>query len=69
MVVILNKEQLDGLAKLCFDLAKGGFALAVLAPATSSSLATFISGLRGLLIGLALTYLALILLRLKEQIV
>ena len=28
----LNKDQLDGLAKLCFDLAKGAFATAVIPP-------------------------------------
>lgn len=64
----LNKDQLEGLAKLCFDLAKGGFAFAffpsVIIP---DMLLKVVSMVTGLLIGLAFTYIALLLLQYKRS--
>lgn len=66
----LNNDQLDGLAKLCFDLAKGSFALAIL-PSTSipqDPVVGFVKVLMGLMWGFAFTYIALVLLKYKKGI-
>lgn len=63
-----KKDQLDGLAKLCFDLAKGAFLIAFF-PTPQSMSNPFIALLNifiGLLIGLAFTYCALLLLERKN---
>jgi len=62
-----NKDQLNGLAKLCFDLAKGSFILSTTSPISSTPADALLSGAKSLLLGLAFTYAALILLKLKEQ--
>lgn len=70
MIEELNKDQLDGLSKLCFDLAKGSFAL-ILLPVQKlhdNPLNEITKMAIGLLIGLAFTSAALILLKLKEKI-
>lgn len=69
MIKKLNKDQLDGLAKLCFDLAKGAFALSILpvTNVTSDPLTEIGKILSGLFLGIALTYLGLIFLKRKEK--
>jgi hypothetical protein len=66
----LNKDQLDGLATLAFDLAKVAFAFMLL-PA-ENPLGNFfleiVSKMLTAIIGLAFTYLALVFLKLKEII-
>ncbi len=65
-----NKDQLNGLANLCFDLAKGAFVLALL-PAPDIAANPFLrvfNILVELFIGLAFSYAALVLLRIKGQI-
>lgn len=64
----LNKDQADGLAKLCFDLAKGAFVLALIGPFGQSTIGAFLSAARGFLLGIALTMCALLLLKLKEEL-
>lgn len=64
----LNNDQLDGLAKLSFDLARGSLLLALF-PAVeliSNPLLTFLRILMSLSLGLVFTYIALILLKAKE---
>lgn len=64
----LNNDQLDGLARLCFDLAKAAFLLAIF-PAVEVSSSIVISLLKmliALLLGLVFTYIALVLLKRKE---
>jgi hypothetical protein len=66
----LNKDQLDGLAKLCFDLAKASLVIALL-PATSipsNPIFALVKMLIGLVWGLAFTYLALVILKAKEKL-
>lgn len=69
MLYELNKDQLDGLAKLCFDLAKGAFALSILPVATLTNNPFIEIGkiLLGLFWGIALTCLGLIFLKRKEK--
>lgn len=70
MLKELNKDQLDGLAKLCFDLAKGAFLL-VFAPYSEITKEPLVATLKmfiGLIGGLAFTYVALVLLKLKENV-
>ncbi|OGM30053.1 hypothetical protein A2630_02350 [Candidatus Woesebacteria bacterium RIFCSPHIGHO2_01_FULL_44_10] len=65
----LNKEQLDGLAKFNFDLARSAFIVAVLpAPAIPEDKLAPLKMLVGLFWGLAFTYLALLVLKIKERI-
>ena len=66
MIESLNKDQLEALARLCFDLAKAAFILAILAPISQTVIAAVISGFRSYLVGLAFTYLGLVLLGRKE---
>lgn len=65
----LNKDQLDGLAGLCFDLAKGSLAISVLSPLGSSNILVALNGVRGVVIGIVFTYIALVLLRAKEKVI
>ena len=64
-----NNDQLDGLAKLYFDLARVAFVFAIF-PASSVPIDP-ITGLfkiiLGLIWGLACTYFALVLLKAKEK--
>lgn len=66
----LNQDQFDNLAKLCLDLAKGSFAIALLTTPnlrenlTAVVLKIFIS----LIVGLVFTYLSLVLLKMKELV-
>lgn len=65
----LNDDQLDGLAKLSFDLARAAFILAIL-PALSVSDNPGVGILKialGLFWGLVCTYTALVLLKAKER--
>jgi hypothetical protein len=62
----LNKDQLDGLAKLSFDIAKGAFALVLLSTTGGSFIGRLVMGLTYFGVGLALTYLALVILEVKE---
>jgi hypothetical protein len=67
----LNKEQLSGLANLCFDLAKISFA-SIFIPAENFTKDVYIlvgSKIALTFIGLAFTRSALILLKLKENII
>lgn len=66
----LNRDQLDGLAKLCFDLAKGAFGLTILAgiDITANLLIGMLKIIVSLFIGIALTYCALVILKVKENI-
>lgn len=64
-----NRDQLNGLAKLCFDLAKGAFLIALF-PAPNLQENYILASLKvilGLVVGLAFTYIALVLLKSKEQ--
>lgn len=61
----LNDEQLKGLADLSFDLAKGAFALAVF-PIIGGRKPIEI--LAAAMVGVAFTYAALILLKLKGKL-
>lgn len=70
MIEELNRDQLDGLSKLCFDLAKGAFAL-ILLPVQKlpeNPLNEMLKIAIGVFIGLAFTCVALILLKLKEKV-
>ncbi len=64
----LNNDQLNGLASLCFDLAKGSFLVALFPTVeiTTKPFLSFMMMLMGLFLGLVFTYIALLLLRLKE---
>lgn len=65
----LNNDQLDGLAKLCFDLAKGSLFLALF-PAVeiiTNPLLTFFRMLMGLFLGIVFTNIALVLLKVKRS--
>lgn len=65
----LNNDQLDGLANLCFDLAKGAFFL-VLFPAAeiiNNRGIVFLRTTIALLLGLVFTYIALVLLKAKAR--
>lgn len=65
----LNNDQLNGLAQLCFDLAKGSFAL-IIFPADKrfeNPIMEIIKTFVLLITGLAFTYIALVLLKLKEN--
>ena len=66
----LNKDQLDGLAKLCFDLAKVVLGVSFVPSTTlyENFQLSLIRIIAGLLIGLAFIYLALVILKLKERI-
>ena len=61
----LNRDQLDGLAQLCFDLAKGVFALILLPVSTifQNPVLSLIKMFFALAAGLAFTYAALVLLK------
>lgn len=65
----LNKDQLNGLANLCFDLAKGAFGLALLP--TPFIIKEPINGILrmflAIFVGIVFTYSAIILLKLKER--
>lgn len=66
----LNRDQLDGLAKFCFDLAKAGLLLALF-PTTDLPTKPIVSSLKiisGLIAGIAFTYFALVLLKAKEEV-
>lgn len=70
MIKELNKDQLDGLAKLCFDLAKAAFIL-IITPFnefTKDPLTAIIKMLISLIGGLAFTIVALVLLKVKERV-
>lgn len=69
MIKELNKDQLDGLAKLCFDLAKASFVLILLVvqKLSENPIDAIMKISIGLLAGLAFTYAALVLLKLKEK--
>ena len=61
----LNNDQVDNLAKLCFDLAKGAFLIGLfpLASLTPINIVTVILYIvSGLLFGIAFTYVGLLLL-------
>lgn len=65
-----NKDQLSGLADLCFDLSKAAFVI-ILLPADSTSKGIYeliMSKLVTVFIALAFTYAALLLLRAKEDV-
>lgn len=66
----LNADQLDGLAKLSFDLARAAFILAILpSPSIPDNPGTgLFKILLGLFWGLVCTYMALVLLRAKERL-
>ncbi|OGH18109.1 MAG: hypothetical protein A3F31_02075 [Candidatus Levybacteria bacterium RIFCSPHIGHO2_12_FULL_38_12] len=70
MIRELNSDQLGGLAKLCFDLAKAGLLLSLLPSSTLSNnlILSILNIAVGLFIGLAFTYCALILLHLKHNV-
>lgn len=64
----LNRDQLNGLANLSFDLAKGAFAVSLF-PAIEFGDNIFLQLLKivlALLSGLAFTYIAVLLLREKR---
>lgn len=64
----LNNDQLDGLARLCFDLGKVAFILALF-PAPSIPNDPVIAPIKmliGLFWGLVFVYLALVILRVKR---
>lgn len=64
----LNRDQLSGLANLCFDLSKVTFAFVLVPPENVSGniFQLITSKLYVVLIALAFTYAALVLLKLKE---
>lgn len=65
----LDKEQLNGLANLCFDLAKGSIALAVL-PSFSvqeNPLLGFFRIVLGLFWGVVFTWFAMVFLKRKGE--
>ena len=64
----LNDEQWDGLARLCFDIAKASLILALLPTQTDSANLVFLTLkiLFGLILGLVFIYLALLSLKLKK---
>lgn len=66
----LNKDQLDKLASLCFDLAKIAFGFAFFPAAESMShiLESLVKVFISALMGLAFTYRGLIFLKRKEEI-
>lgn len=66
----LNKDQLSGLANLCFDLAKGAIIFAFF-PATQIGENFWLNIGRiiiALITGIAFTYYALLLLRAKGEV-
>lgn len=66
----LNKDQLDGVAELCFSLAKGAFVL-IIYPSEKRFEEPVIEIIKIFMLlttGLAFTSLALILLKAKEKI-
>lgn len=65
----LNSDQLDGLAKLCFELSKGSFLLALFPTANllNNPVAQVINIAAGIITGLAFIYSALVILKLKER--
>lgn len=64
----LNNDQLDGLAKLMFDLAKASFIIAFFPSVLSEDPGIkLFKILLGLFWGLVCTYLALLLLQRKER--
>lgn len=65
-----NKDQLTGLANLCFDLCKVTFAFVLIPPenVTSNIFQLITSKLYVVIVGLAFMYTALILLKLKGEI-
>lgn len=69
MLKELNKDRLDGLAKPCFDLAKGAFALSILSATNVANNLLIQIGkiLLGLFWGIAFTYLGLLFLKRKEK--
>lgn len=66
----LNNDQLDGLAKLAFDMARAAFILAILPTPSIPDNPGFglFKILIGLFWGLACTYVALVLLKAKERV-
>lgn len=65
----LNSNQTIGLANLCFDLAKAAFVIVFFPTANifGDFITTLLKMLTGLVIGLAFTYLALLILESKEK--
>lgn len=70
MIYVLNKEQLSGLANLCFDLAKGAFAVGLF-PAASINSSNFLviasNIVVGITVGVAFVYAALVILQIKGE--
>ncbi|HSW97751.1 MAG TPA: hypothetical protein VLF89_08050 [Candidatus Saccharimonadales bacterium] len=64
----LNTDQLDNLAKLCFDLAKGALVFIVIPGSSTEELSVKLTKIFfSLFAGIAFTYLGLLLLKLKED--
>ena len=65
----LNKDQLDNLAKLCFDIAKGLFLVAFAPFIVQFANVNFqiITVSSAMILGLVFTYGGLVLLKLKEK--
>lgn len=63
----LNSDQYMGLANLCFDMAKAALIGAILSPIVSETNTLMLNAIRGVFIGVASTYAALILLKLKSE--
>ena len=66
----LNNDQLDGLAKLCFDLSKGSFLVALFPTPNipNNPIAQVTNIIVALTAGVAFIYSALVLLKLKERL-
>lgn len=66
----LNRDQLTGLSNLCFDIAKGSLGLVFLSMTNLSDnlILGIVRVMFAFLMGLAFTYAALVLLKLKGQI-
>lgn len=66
----LNKDQLEALAALCFDLAKGALGLSIIPPLITSENAfvTLLKLMLGLFWGVAFTYVGLLLLKAKRRV-
>ncbi|MBI5356906.1 hypothetical protein HZB78_04865 [Candidatus Collierbacteria bacterium] len=67
-MTIKTKDQFDRLATLCFDLAKVWFTASALSPLGLPLTAVVITGIKGIVMGIAFVYVGLILLQMKSEV-
>lgn len=62
----LNKDQLDGLSKFCFDVSKGALVFAVFS-SSGQNYAESINKFISLFLRIALIFIAMVLLKMKAE--